>query len=208
MREYYDARAGEYDEWYLGLGRFAGFEREGWDQELRELQDVIARLPPKGTLDIACGTGFLTRRLPGEAVGLDQSERMLVIAAERVPGTRFVRGDAFALPFASNSFERVFTGHFYGHLENAQRECFLAEARRVAPELVVVDSALRAGRRPVERQQRTLNDGSRYEIYKRYFGGVDLAAELGGGEVLFAGRWFVSVVSPSRRRVCDASRSP
>jgi ubiquinone/menaquinone biosynthesis C-methylase UbiE len=207
MREYYDARAGEYDEWYLGLGRFAGFEREGWDEELRELQCVIARLPEKHTLDVACGTGFLTRHLQGEAVGLDQSERMLAIATERVPGARFVCGDAFALPFANNSFERVFTGHFYGHLESVQRERFLAETRRVAAELVVVDSALCAGRRPVEWQQRILNDGSRYEVYKRYFGGEELAAELGGGEVVFAGRWFVSVVSSSPRRVGDARRS-
>lgn len=29
MKEYYDTRAPEYDEWYLGIGRFAAFERDG-----------------------------------------------------------------------------------------------------------------------------------------------------------------------------------
>jgi hypothetical protein len=29
VKTYYDARAPEYDEWYLGLGKFAEFERPG-----------------------------------------------------------------------------------------------------------------------------------------------------------------------------------
>ena len=36
-----------------------------------------------------------------------------------------------------------------------------------------------------------LNDGSRHEVYKRYFTGDGLADELGGGEVLMDGAWFV-----------------
>jgi demethylmenaquinone methyltransferase/2-methoxy-6-polyprenyl-1,4-benzoquinol methylase len=106
-----------------------------------------------------------------------------------------VRGDALALPVGDRSFERVFTGHFYGHLDAAGRNRFLTEARRVAPELVVVDSALRADVAAEEHQERILNDGSRWEVYKRYFSPEGLAAELGGGETLLAGRWFVAVRS-------------
>ena len=103
-------------------------------------------------------------------------------------------GDGLDLPFADGEFQRLFTGHFYGHLREAERLRFLAEARRVAPELVVVDAAQRADRLDVEpRQERILNDGSRWEVYKRYFRGEALAAELGGGEVLLEGRWFVMV---------------
>ena len=40
-----------------------------------------------------------------------------------------------------------------------------------------------------------LNDGSRWEVYKRYFEPDALARELGGGETVFAGRWFVAVRS-------------
>jgi hypothetical protein len=86
-------------------------------------------------------------------------------------------------------------GHFYGHLEPGVREAFLLEARRVAPELVVVDSAMRPDQRDEEQQERVLNDGSRWEVYKRYFTGAGLAAELDGGEVLHEGRWFVVVRS-------------
>ena len=197
VKEYYDARAEEYDEWYLRLGRFDGLERPRWDEELHELEGVIAGLPAKRTLDVACGTGFLTRHLPGELTGLDHSARMLKIAGERMPDAHLIVGDALDLPFADGSFERVVTGHFYGHLDTTEQLCFLEEARRVAPELVVIDAALRPDRRPAEHQPRTLNNGACYQVYKRYFDADSLASELGGGTVLFSGRWFVVVLAPN-----------
>ena len=193
MKEYYDTRAPEYDDWYLGYGRFAERHRPGWDQELRALFETIEALPPRHTLDVACGTGFLTRHLRGDVTGLDQSERMLAIAGERRPDARFVQGDALALPFEDGSFDRLFTGHFYGHLAEEQRLRFLAEARRVAAELVVVDASRVYSPVAEEIQERILNDGSRWTVYKRYFQPDELADELGGGETLFAGDWFVVV---------------
>ena len=197
MKAYYEARAPEYDDWWLGTGGFEQRERPGWDEEREALIEAIAALPPARTLDVACGTGFLTRHLPGEITGLDQSASMLELASQRVPAAAFVQSDALRLPFQDGTFERVFTSHFYGHLDGPERGRFLTEARRVAPELVVVDSALREDVRPAEQQERILNDGSRWQVFKRYFEPADLAAELGGGETLFAGRWFVAVRSAS-----------
>ena len=194
MKAYYEARAREYDEWWLGEGRHRERDRPGWFEEVVRLLGVVASLPPARTLDVACGSGFLTRHLHGEVVAFDQSQGMLEVAAAQAPAvSRFVQGDALALPFEDGAFDRLFTGHFYGHLEGDARTRFLAEARRVARELVVVDSALRDGVEPEERQERILNDGSRWEVYKRYFTPDGLASELGGGETLVAGRWFVAV---------------
>jgi ubiquinone/menaquinone biosynthesis C-methylase UbiE len=193
LRTYYDRRAHEYDDWWLGRGLYAGRERPGWDEEVDVLAKLIASLPPARTLDIACGTGFLTRHLRGDVVGLDQSERMLALAREQVPAAEFVHGDALELPFGDSSFDRVFTSYFYCHLEKDDRGRFLEEARRVAPELVVVASVPGAGD-PVERyEERVLKDGSRWTVFKRVFTGEQLAAELDGGEVLHEGRWFVVV---------------
>jgi demethylmenaquinone methyltransferase/2-methoxy-6-polyprenyl-1,4-benzoquinol methylase len=193
VKTYYDRRAFEYDDWWLGHGRFAGRERPGWDEEVDVLAELIAALPPARTLDVACGTGFLTRHLRGEVVGLDQSERMLTVARDQAPAARFVHGDALELPFADGEFDRVFTSYFYCHLEPAERTRFVSEARRVAPQLVVVASVPGAGD-PVERyEERILNDGSRWTVLKRVFTGEQLAAELGNGEVLHEGRWFVVV---------------
>ena len=90
-------------------------------EAVRALEPAVASLAPARTLDVACGTGFLTRHLRGEVTGLDQSERMLEIAHDRIPRRRFVQGDAIQLPFADGAFDRVFTGHFYGHLEGPAR---------------------------------------------------------------------------------------
>jgi demethylmenaquinone methyltransferase/2-methoxy-6-polyprenyl-1,4-benzoquinol methylase len=195
VKAYYEARAPEYDDWWLGTGRFEERDRPGWEEEREALVTTIAGLPPARTLDVACGTGFLTRHLPGEITGLDQSAAMLELASARVPAAGFVQSDALRLPFQDKTFERIFTSHFYGHLEETERGRFLAEARRVAPELVVVDSALREDVEPVELQERILGDGSRWQVYKRFFEPDELAQELGGGETLFAGRWFVAVRS-------------
>ncbi len=191
MKTYYDRRASEYDDWWLGEGLYADRDRPGWDDELDVLAGVIAALPPARTLDVACGTGFLTRHLRGHVVGLDQSGRMLAVAREQAPAAEFVHGDALSLPFDDGEFERVFTSYFYCHLEENERRRFLAEARRVGAELVVVASVPGAGD-PLERwEERVLQDGSRWTVYKRVFTGEQLAAELGGGEVLHEGRWFV-----------------
>jgi ubiquinone/menaquinone biosynthesis C-methylase UbiE len=193
MKTYYDRRAFEYDDWWLGRGRFTDRERPGWDEEVTVLAELIGSLPPGRTLDVACGTGFLTRHLRGEVVGLDQSERMLSVAREQAPAARFVRGDALELPFEDGEFDRVFTSYFYCHLEPEERARFLAEAKRVAEELVIVASVPGA-EDPLERyEERVLNDGSQWTVFKRVFTGDVLADELGGGEVLHEGRWFVVV---------------
>jgi ubiquinone/menaquinone biosynthesis C-methylase UbiE len=193
VKTYYDRRAPEYDDWYEGTGRFADRDRPAWREMVEELSRTLAALPPARTLDVACGTGYMTRHLPGEITGLDQSARMLEIASERVAAARFVQGDALDLPFADDAFERVATMHFYGHLEGDDRRLFLAEARRVAPELVVVDSTRRADSHPDGMQPRVLKDGSEWEVYKRYFTSAGLAEELGGGEILHEGTYFVAV---------------
>ena len=195
MKTYYDRRAPEYDDWYEGRGGFADRERPAWRELLTELATALEALPPARTLDVACGTGYATRWLPGDVTGLDQSKRMLAIAAQRLPDARFVRGDAVALPFPDGAFERVATMNFYGHLEPGDRERFLAEARRVAPELVVVDAALRDDVSPVQWEERVLNDDSRWTVYQRYFTPEELLGELGGREVGCAGRWFDAVRS-------------
>jgi demethylmenaquinone methyltransferase/2-methoxy-6-polyprenyl-1,4-benzoquinol methylase len=89
----------------------------------------------------------------------------------------------------------VFSGHFYGHLDEAQRAEFVRVARTLAGELVIVDSASRPERPDETWEERVLNDGSRHSVYKRRFTADALAAELGGGETLHAGPWFVAVRS-------------
>jgi demethylmenaquinone methyltransferase/2-methoxy-6-polyprenyl-1,4-benzoquinol methylase len=200
MRSYYEQRAAEYDDWWLGTGLFVERDRPGWHQEVEQLIAIVQALPAARVLDVACGTGFLTRHLQGEITGIDQSVTMVELAAERLPGARVLTGDAVPLPFANGEFDRIFTSHFYGHLLPGERESFLLEARRVGRQLVIVDSAARPGVGVDQRQERVLNDGSRHVVYKRFFTGDQLADEIGGGQVLHHGDWFVVVTSSGLSR--------
>ena len=188
---YYEQRAAEYDQWYYSQGRFAERDRPGWAAEVDQVVQLVVDLPVARTLDVACGSGFLTRHLRGDVVGLDQSPAMVEVARLRLPRGVTVVGDALVLPFVESAFDRVLTGHFYGHLPVDERAVFLAEVQRAARELIVIDSALRPGMEAEQWQQRVLNNGSRYQIYKRYLTAAQLAHEI-GGEKLFDGRWFVA----------------
>lgn len=196
MREYYERRAPEYDEWYPGTGLFAARDRPGWKEELRRLTEVVASLSAGRTLDVACGTGFLTRHLCGDVVALDQSAAMLEQARSRVPTAAFLRGDASALPVRTTASTASSPRTSTATSSPPDRRAFLCEARRVARELVVVDSSRVGSDADEAWQERVLNDGSRWQVFKRWFTPDGLARELGGGETLFAGRWFVAVRSP------------
>jgi ubiquinone/menaquinone biosynthesis C-methylase UbiE len=193
VKQYYDTRAPEYDDVWLAEGRFAHRRDSDWFEEVTRLLGKIASLPAARTLDVACGTGFLTRHLHGHVTGLDQSAQMLEEARRKAPDAQFVQGDALELPFTDNVFDRLFTSFYYGHLEADDRERFVTECRRVARELVFVDASRERAEVDAEHQQRVLNDGSTWSVFKRYFRPEELANELGGGEVVHAGRWFVMV---------------
>lgn len=195
MKAYYERRAPEFDDWYTGAGVSAARERPGWEAELSRLLALVRELPAARVLDVGCGTGYLTRHLRGRVFAIDQSPSMLGRARAQAPDAHLLRADALALPFADVSFDCVFAAHLYGHMLPDERVQFLEEARWVAPELVVVDAGPRGGPPRDEWQDRVLSDGSPHRVYKRFFTGASLAAELGGGRVLHEGQWFVVVAS-------------
>jgi SAM-dependent methyltransferase len=69
--------------------------------------------PGDRVLDIACGTGVLTRSataLAGAAslvIGLDRNAGMLAVANRVAPGPRWVQGDACALPFRDDAVDVI-----------------------------------------------------------------------------------------------------
>jgi SAM-dependent methyltransferase len=69
--------------------------------------------PGDRVLDVACGTGVLTRAAAGRAepggvvVGLDLNPGMLAVARRLSPALHWHQGSAEALPFLAESFEAV-----------------------------------------------------------------------------------------------------
>jgi ubiquinone/menaquinone biosynthesis C-methylase UbiE len=189
MKAYYDQRAPEYDATTYELVRR---DAEG-TRDLGELERLLAGLPAGRVLDIGCGTGWLTRFLHGSVVALDQSESMLALACRRVPDAVFVLADVPPLPFPAGSFDRALASHVYSHIERVDdRRAFVAEALRVAAELVVVEQAWQPHVAREGWERRPLADGSEHDVFKRYFTADALAAEL-EAEVILETVTFVAV---------------
>lgn len=111
-------------------------------------------------LDIGCGHGALSRSLAAkgfEVTGIDPDAAAVAAAREAVPGARFERATAEALPFADASFDAAIFLNALHHVPEAVMRQALAEARRVigaAGTLIVVEPLARGSffevMRPVE----------------------------------------------------------
>ena len=81
-----------------------------WAHRVAEIADIDLG---QQVLDVACGTGTLARAvqletgLSGKVTGLDTSEKMLKSAERQSRGIEWYQGDATALPFRNDQFDRV-----------------------------------------------------------------------------------------------------
>ena len=91
--------------------------------------------PGDRVLDVACGTGVLTREAAnragprGNVTGLDLSPDMLAVAGRLSPGLKWQQGSADALPFADQSFDAVVSQ--FGLMFFPDRVAALREMMRV-----------------------------------------------------------------------------
>jgi ubiquinone/menaquinone biosynthesis C-methylase UbiE len=192
MLAYYNERASEYEEAYtLGTGTASITDPSVFTSEIVTLAAVVAEFGKGYLLDLACGTGYwLPYYAPNcERVTLfDQSEAMLRECDRKVQrlniGDRcsLVRGDVFDYDFAPGAYDCALIGFLLSHVSEAQEaEVFGSLRRMLRPSgrFLILDSAwteLRAKfNRKEERQERQLNNGTRFEIYKRYLDRVDIA---------------------------------
>src|SRR5436190_15776038 len=106
--------------------------------------DLVRRLPPRtpgDALEIACGTGIVTRRLRDRLdpsfrlVATDLSKLMLDYARSKIgeqKGIEWREADALKLPFEDGTFGAVVCG--FGIMFVPDRAAALKEARRVLVE--------------------------------------------------------------------------
>jgi len=137
MLAYYEARAGEYDDWYLRRGRYARgpIHDAAWNAELDGAGTWLDALPIAGEIvELAAGTGWWSPLLAGkgELSMYDAAEGPLERARERLVAHRLrahlhVR-DAWAEP--DRPVDALFCGFWLSHVPRARTGDFLALARR------------------------------------------------------------------------------
>jgi demethylmenaquinone methyltransferase/2-methoxy-6-polyprenyl-1,4-benzoquinol methylase len=191
MLQYYEQRAPQYDEAYIhGTGTTSIAQPDVFVREARTLADIVGRTASGRLLDLACGTAYwfphYARRCPSVTM-FDQSASMLAQARRRVeafdgaPPCVFVQGDVLEHQFEPGSHDCALIGFVLSHLTPAQEDEVFRVIRRVlgtSGSFLILDSAWTPMRArynsKVERQPRALNDGSRFEIYKRYIDQEDI----------------------------------
>jgi len=185
MLSYYNERAPEYEEAYtLGTGTASIPDPEMFKAEARVVEGIVARVVQGRVIDLACGTAYW---LPHYAANcsritlFDQSDRMLVEAEAKASRLGIlgrcdiVQGDFFGHDLAPHSHDTALVGFFLSHITEAQERVMFETLRTLLDSpgrFLVLDSAWSPERAKfnskVERQPRQLNDGTQFEIYKRY----------------------------------------
>jgi len=186
---YYEARAGEYDEWWFRAGRYdqGPAENEAWFSEQAEVRaELIDAIPHGQVADLACGTGIWTEVLAAHAehvTAVDGSVAMLSKAEERLVRTgladrvSFLQADLFAWR-PSTRFDAVFLGFFLSHVPDDLLDQVLrsvAVALKPGGRLLFIDSRRESTSSSPDQplpdetetiMTRRLNDGRTYRIVK------------------------------------------
>ncbi|MEM6518568.1 MAG: class I SAM-dependent methyltransferase [Cyanobacteria bacterium P01_D01_bin.71] len=186
LLQYYEQRHSEYEAIYMQPER---------QQNLTWLESQISNLVAgKRVLEIACGTGYWTRRIAASAASIqatDASQRLASAAKESCDSDNVTSGtlDAFNVP-ASPGFECLVAGFFFSHVPIDHRQNFLAglaKALDLETHIVLFDNQYVEGRSTtISRrtdggdtyQRRRLLDGSAYEVIKNFPTTGELRAAL------------------------------
>ena len=214
MLAYYEARAPEYDDWYLRRGRYerGPVHDAAWNAELDIAGRWLDALPIEGEIvELAAGTGWWSPLLAskgtlslydGAPAPLERARERLV--AHRLRAHLHVR-DAWAAP--DRAVDAVFTGFWLSHVPRARLDEFLAIVRtwlKPGGSFAFIDSLTdpqsSANDHPApadDRSVRRLDDGREFTVVKVYYEPAELEAALRragfvNGHVTTTGRFFLT----------------
>jgi len=166
MLVYYNERASEYEEAYrLGTGTASITDPTVFTTEIGVLERIVRGFGKGHLLDLACGTGYWLPLYIGNCSRVtlfDQSERMLSECELKVHDCALV---GFLLSHTSEAQEHL--------VMQVLRNTLRRGAGFLILESAWTDIRARANQK-VEQQTRRLNDGTAFQIYKRYISREDI----------------------------------
>ncbi len=191
MLRYYDARASEYEEAYvLGTGTASIPDPEVFRREASLLTRIVEHFARGRLVDLACGTGYW---LPSYVAAcssitlIDQAPRMLqecrkkIASLDALDRITVVQDDVLEHSFRPRAFDSALVGFLISHLTDEEEQQLFERLKTMLDtdgRFLILDSAWSPERarvnRKTEQQERWLNDGSRFEIYKRYIDRQDV----------------------------------
>jgi len=188
QREYYAARAPEYDDWWWRRGRYVadGRRERLWLADIAEAEDRLRTFDPRGdVLELAAGTGIWTRKLVPFArrvVAVDASAETL---ARNTPAAELVQADIFEWTPAER-FDVCFFSFWLSHVPEDRFDAFWALVRsalRPDGRVFLIDSpsgdrAHTGTDQEGELETRTVADGRAFRIVKRRWSPVELAERV------------------------------
>ncbi|MFG1905720.1 class I SAM-dependent methyltransferase [Kribbella sp. NPDC048928] len=190
---YYQARAGEYDEWWQRRGRYtlpADLERR-WFEDVAEAEAALHEFAPTGrVLELACGTGLWTRHLveyADQVTAVDASPEMIELNRTRLAGApvEHVVADLFEWNPPPATYDAVVFTYWLSHVPDERLEAFWSTVRtalRPGGRVFLVDSTRYppepAEPTPARAERRELNDGRTFTISKRYWTAPELQYDL------------------------------
>ena len=193
LLEYYEERAPEYDELYLGKGP-ALSAPDAYIGDVRKISALCKQFGRGHLIDIGCGTGYWLQYYSNnckEITLVDQSRNMLVECQKKTRkitpeiGINFIKGNFFHLRFLSRIFDSALIGFLISHLPSDEERIFFTKIKgilRPKASILWIDGAwspLREKFRKKEGfQERRLNDGRSFSIFKRYFDEEDIRTIL------------------------------
>jgi ubiquinone/menaquinone biosynthesis C-methylase UbiE len=153
-------------------------------QQVAFVRRTIRRLQPARVLDLAPGPARLSAEIsvPGLGVATDASLNMLLEARRRIEshGTvwELALGNGYHLPFASASFDLVYSLRFVRRFDGAHRRLLYQEITRVLKPggSFIMDAQNRAVALP----HRIARGLEKYPVYDELFLRSDLITELEG----------------------------
>lgn len=100
------------------------FRRLQHEVEVEIINKAISNLKNPKVLEIAVGTGRITKEIKANGTGIDTSENMLRIAKKSAPGWKFIKMDVMELKFREQ-FNAVVSFRLLRHFDKKDRKIAL-----------------------------------------------------------------------------------